>query len=55
MNKNKESSLTSLKLNLYSLLNDLDEQGELSDSDSEILFQLSNDPELENLIAEEKP
>jgi hypothetical protein len=49
-----KNSLVSTKLKLHELLNELSNIEDLSDTDSEILFQLSNDPELENLIKEEQ-
>lgn len=48
---NNKQKLLKLKLDLYHLLNEMDEGGtELSESNSEILHQLINDPELESLI-----
>jgi hypothetical protein len=54
MKKNQETSLISLKFKLHELLNEISNTEDLSDTDSEILFQLSSDPELENLITDKE-
>ncbi len=47
---NQQKKLLNLKLELYRLLNELDESGtDLSMIDSEILFQLQNDEKIEAL------
>ena len=49
MNKNTSKKLLELKKELYDFLTQIDEEtpNALSDSDSELLFALENDPDFE--------
>lgn len=51
MDANKQ--LIKLKLQLCNLLSEIADTGDISETNSEILFQLENDPDLEGLISDD--